>query len=132
MPVKFLSFFPLSTTFFDKQTTSRMTSIFAGTRPAHYRHKRLKLTTPNSRKKPFLTSSLTSKMTSITDSQFQGEMTDRTATTPGINKISFPRIFSISHTSFKSHQSQVCIMAGINGMAHSLSHNLITSKIPTL
>jgi hypothetical protein len=109
-----------------------MTSIFAGTRPAHYRLKWLKSTTKNSRKKPFLTSSLTSKMTSTAGSQLQGEMTDAAATAPGINKISFRRIFSISPTPFKRHKSRVCTMTGINGMAHSLSHILITSKIQTL
>jgi hypothetical protein len=32
-------------------------------------------------------------MTSIADSQFQGEMTDRSTVTPVVNKNSFPRIF---------------------------------------
>jgi hypothetical protein len=109
-----------------------MTSIFAGTRPAHYRQILPKSTPKNSPQKPFLTSSLTSKMTSTADSHIQGEMTGWTLPATGFNKISFPHIFSISPASIKSYQSRVCTMAGIIGMAHSLSLNLITSKIPTL
>jgi hypothetical protein len=128
----FFPFFPLSATISDKQMTSRMTSTFAGTRPAHYRHNWLKSTTPNSRKKPYLTSSLTSKMTSTYGSILKVKMTVQEISQSPFNKTLLFPILPVSSLFPKANRMIGFKLIRTTGMACSLGYISFTHKTPII
>jgi len=128
-------FFPLTATIFDKQMTSTFSRPKIERDLNRWLKTASKITSKTSKKglqKVQLTSSLTSKMTSIFDCQFQAGMAGCTMLAHLFNKIYSFRNSPASTLLFKCSQTSDYKLTDVIGMAHSLTLNFITSKNSTL